>query len=918
MLLDREGERQELDRLLAAVKDDGLSGALVLRGDAGIGKTALLEYAIASATDMRVAHVVGVESEMELTFAGLHQLLAPFLDGLEALPAPQRDALRSAFGLVGGVAADLFLVGLATLTLLANAAAQQPVLCVFDDAQWIDQASAAALGFVARRLFAERVAILFGIREGADIEARFEGLSEMHVRGLPEREARELLLSVATAVPDERLTRRIIAETNGNPLALVELGHELASGELASASRSPVPLPLGSRLEDSFLRRVRELPAHAQTLLLLAAADSSGESTVMWQAAQMLGLTPEAADASLLERLLVLEPRIAFRHPLIRSAVYYGATPRERRQAHEALATASDPELDADRRAWHLAEAAAGPDELVAAELERCAERARRRGGYAATAAFLGRAAELSADEQRRAARRLHAAHAELAGGAPAVAAELLEQALPALADTRDRAQARRLEARVRFALGECRTIPALLLEQAQALKSVDVPLARETLAEAIEVALHAGRDAGTANTRAIARAVRETPRAPETRETHADLLLDGIALLDVDYSRAARMLGRAIRRLVYDDASGAVELAKYTDLGFIAARELQDDDAAQRLSSGVLKRARERGDLMAMLPAFGSQVNSEVLSGRFASAQAALAGGRDISAATGMVGVFGSNSIIELALLVWRGEESRAREAAAATTREALERGMGGHVIAIQAHLTTLELALGNYQAARDCARRVHHEDPIYFGTAILPDLIEASARSDERAAAAAALERLSERSLASGTDLALGMLARSRALLADDRSAEKHHREAIGRLERSATAPELARAHLVYGEWLRRRRRRRDARNELHIAHAMFDSMGAAAFAQRAHVELLATGEHARRRAVETRDVLTPQEERIARLAATGASNHDIAAQMFISPSTVAYHLRKVFRKLGVHNRACLTQAFAGQRHT
>jgi len=910
MLLDREGEKQELDRLLATVRG-GESRALVVRGEAGIGKTALLDYAVASALDMQVASAAGVESEMELGFAGLHQLLVPFLGSLERLPAPQREALGSAFGLVAGVTPDLFLVGLAVLTLLADAAGQRPVLCVFDDAQWIDQASAGALGFVARRLLADRVGILLGVREEADHPMTFEGLSELRVGGLPDAEARELLATVAVGRLDERVAERIVAETQGNPLALVELGGELTAEEIAGSSRLPEPLPMGRRLEERFLGRVRALPDDARRLLLLAAAEPSGEPALVWRAAERLGIQTEAADLPEIQRLLTFEPRVVFRHPLIRSAVYQGASPLERRQAHEALAAANDRERDADRRAWHLAEAAVGPDEAVAAELERSADSARGRGGYAAAAAFLARAADLTPGEERRAVRRLHAAEAELAGGTPAVAAELLGQAMPSLVDPLQLAEARRLEARVRFAQGECSRIPAILLDAARALKPLDVTHARKTLIEAFEVSLYAGRDAGEASTRVIARVARETPRSRQLPESASDLLLDGFALLDVDYATAARLLQRAVHALVADHEAAGDEIPKFSELGCVAAGELQDDVAARVLAGQALRRARDRGDLMAMLPALGWQVRSEAFSGRFAAAEAALAEGREISSATGNIGVFGETAIIGLQVVVLRGDEARAREAATAAMREVTGRGMGGQISQIRWLLTILDLALGNYRSALDSARAVYEEDPTLTGTIVLPDYIEAAIRSGEPAAAEAAFERLSTRVLASGTGLALGLLARSGALLADDAEAEHLYAEAIDHLQRCPSAPQLARAHLLYGEWLRRRRRRRHARAQLRAAHEMFDAMGAEAFAERARVELLATGEHVRRRTIETRDELTPQEERIARLAAAGASNQEIAAQLFISSSTVAYHLRKVFRKLDVSHRTQLVHA-------
>ena len=516
MLVDREAERQELDGLLASVRE-GLSGAVVLRGEAGIGKTALLEYAVTSAADMQVGRAVGIESEMELGFAGLHQLLVPFLGGLERLPGPQREALGSAFALIEGPAPNLFLVGLATLTLLADAAADRPVLCVFDDAQWLDRASANALGFVARRLLADRIGMLFAVRAPSDRLAALEGVSELAVGGLPDDDARELLASVAVGGLDQRTADRIVSETRGNPLALVELGVELSGRQLAGRSPLPEPLPLGRRLEERFLSRVRTLPSETQTLLLLASAQQQGDSGQLWRAAERLGVGREAADLPELDGLIAFEPRVAFRHPLMRSAVYQGASARARRRAHEALATVSDPERDPDRRAWHLAAAAVGPDEEVAAELERSADRARGRGGWASNAAFLQRSAELTPDAGLRAERELAAAQARLMAGDPAGARTLLEQADPQLADPLARAQARRLEGGIRLGTGQLGESAKILLEAALAFEPLDTDLARDTLLEALQAATVAGRFASSAGVLDVLRAARDVPPRAES-----------------------------------------------------------------------------------------------------------------------------------------------------------------------------------------------------------------------------------------------------------------------------------------------------------------------------------------------------------------------------------------------------------------
>jgi DNA-binding CsgD family transcriptional regulator len=908
MLFDRGPEKEALDRVLTGVRE-GLSGALVVRGEAGIGKTALLEYAVGAAADMQVARAVGIESEMELGFAALHQLLVPFLGRLERLPAPQREALGSAFGLAEGVAADLFLVGLAALTLLADAATKRPLLCVVDDGQWLDLASAGVLGFVARRLFADRIAILFGVREPAERRVTFEGLSDLRLGGMPDHDARELLSSVATGPLDRRTGDRIIREARGNPLALVELGGELAAGARLGDSSLEKPLPLGSKLEERFLRNVRGLPADTMTLLLVAAADPSGDHALLWRAAERLGIGPEAADLPDVARLVVFEPQVAFRHPLIRSAVYHGASSRARRRVHEALAAASDPRLDADRRAWHLALAAAGPDEEIAAELERSADRARGRGGWASGAAFLERSAALTPDPRRRAKRALAAAQAKLVAGDPVTARALLEQAVPWLDDRLAGARARRLEGEIRFGTGQLGESSSILLEAARGFEPLDLRLARDTLVEALEAASFAGRFATRAGVLDVVRAVPALRPDGKSGMTTADFLLGGFAArVEARHGEAAVLFRRAIASL------RAIGDLRWFGLGCFAASELLDDEARRSLASQWVKLARDQGALTSLPLALTFLGETEVRAGRFRSADRIHAEGREISAATGNLGMTGQASPPDLLVMAWRGRETEARSVAAAVMADQTARRVGVGVTYVNVQLTVLEIGLGNYQAALRCALSVTEEDSFYHGTNILPQLVEAAIRSDEPQAAAAALDRLSERALASGAPWALGILARSRALLAERARAEGFYQQAIEHLERSDTAPDLARAHLLYGEWLRRQRRRRDARDQLRTAHEMFESMGADAFAERARVELLATGEHARKRSAETRDELTPQEHRIALLAADGASNQQIAAQLFISSSTVAYHLRKVFRKLHVTSRAQLAQALAG----
>ena len=905
MLVDRTEETSALEGVLAVVRD-GLSGVLVLRGEAGIGKTALLDHAVGQAPDMQVAWVTGVESEMDLGFAGLYQVLMPFLSGLERLPVPQRQALQSAFGLIAGPPPDRFLVGMATLTLITDAAAHRPVLCVMDDAQWLDQASLQALGFVARRLFADQVGMLFAVRVGEPRAAALEGLSELTVGALPDDAAGELLAASAGGPLDQRIGRRIVAEAAGNPLALVEFGSELTAGELSGTALLGEPLRFGGRVEELYLSRVRALPHEAQMLLLLlAAAEPSGEPGKVWRAARQLGIDPEEAELPAVERLVTWAPRVQFRHPLMRSAAYYAASAAARRRAHAALAAATDPERDPDRRAWHLAGAAPGPDEQVAAELERSADRARSRGGWASRAAFLERAAELTPGRGRQAQRMLEAAGARLLAGDMAAGRVLLEQAAPQLEDPLAKGKARRLEGLILYAAGELPKVPSVLLDAARMIAPYDTRLARDTLLEAFQTRQVSGRFSVAITE--VLRDVRSAPRVEDSQATVADLLLDGFAAVgEHRYQDGAELLRRAISRLIGsqplpDDA------LQFFNFICSAALALDDDSALHTLTHRSVTEARGRGLLAATRVTLVFLAYSQLSEGRLADAEATMAEGRALAEATGNRATLGTITAVGLAALAWRGREAETRPLAAQLLRDFAIQGNGLNVRLAHQALAALELGLGNYQQA------LHHAIEAFDSQAVLTfdseaEVIEAATRCGNREAATAALQAFSPRALASGTHWALGMLARCRALLASDDHAEAEYTLAIEQLQRCRIAPQLARSHLLYGEWLRRQRRRRDARDHLRTACQMFDTLGMEAFADRARAELLATGERARKRSVETQDVLTPQEAQIARLTSEGLSNQEIAARLFISASTVDYHLRKVFRKLGITNRTRL----------
>jgi len=908
-LINRVRETAALEVLLEAVRA-GMSGSLVLRGEAGIGKTALLECAIASANDFRVVRTLGIESEMELGFAGLHQLVVPFLSRLERLPAPQHHALASAFGLVAGGPPDRFQVGLATLTLLADAAAESPLLCVIDDTQWLDRESADVLGFVARRLYADRIAFLFAVREPIERHVSLAGLPELHIGGLTDDDARELVASVATAPVDGQVSRRIIAETQGNPLAILELTAELTPRQLSNTLLLPNPLPIGGRLQQRFIRQLKGMPAATQTLLLLAAAEPSGDAVILWRAANSLGLDRRAVAPAEANHLLVVGPHIAFRHPLIRSAIYYSAPAAERRRIHEVLAAATDAKADPDRHAWHRATAAVEPDGDVAAELAQCGQHAQRRGSYSSAAAFLSRAAELTPDPAIRARRLLAAAEGALMAGTPDRAQSLLDDAMPELKDPLQRAVARSLEAGVLFGLGHGGQTALIRLEAARSMAPFDVTLARQTLLGALEGAVYIHPATTGPVLREIAGEAVALPRPRQMAARPVDFLLDGCAaLITSGYTAGAPLLKRAMQ-LMMNEELDTTDSLRWLGLALLAAYSMFDDIAVSALATRWVRLSREHAALTILPIALAYLGGTELLAGRLKECEALSEQSLEISAATGNLGMLGAAARGTPLLLAWRGREPQARASAGAHLADAVARGHDGSVSFAHYEFMFLELGLGRYQAALENALPIYRDDPLFTGSWVLPNLIEAAVRTGNHAVARNALDRLSERATVSGTPVALGFLARSQALLTGDTDAEPFYRESIDRLGQSPTKPELARTHLLFGEWLRRHGRRRDAREQLRTAYDMLASMGIEAFSERARVELLATGERARKRTVETEDQLTPQERQVARLVRDGARNQEIAAQLFISTSTVQYHLVKVFRKLGVTSRTQLAR--------
>ena len=893
----RRSEREVFDRVLAAVRA-GRSDALVVRGEPGVGKTALLEYVIESASDLRVLRAVGVESEMELPFSALHQLCAPLLDRLGRLPAPQRAALATAFGVSEGVAPDRFFVGLAVLSLLAEAAEEGPLLCVVDDAQWLDRASAQALGLVARRLLAESVAMVFAIREPIE---ELRGLPELLVHGLRHGEARELLASVVRGPLDALVGERIVAETQGNPLALLELPRGLTPAELAGGFGLGGTLSLSGRIEESFQRRLEALPAETQRLLLVAAAEPVGDPVLVWRAATRMGVSVEAGDPAAAAGLLELGGRVRFRHPLVRSAVYRAASPGDRRRVHDALAEATDPEVDPDRRAWHRAHATPGPDDDVAAELERSAGRAQARGGLAAAAAFLERAAGLTPEPARRAERALAAAQAKQQAGAPDAALELLAMAEEGPLDELQRARVDLVRAQIAFAVNRGSDAPPLLLRAAKRLEPLDVALARETYLDAFGAAMFAGRLATGSGLGNVARAARAAPSSSQPPQA-PDLLLDGLARRFTDgYAAGAAMLKRALGAFRSKNLSREQGL-RWLWLACMTAADLWDDETWEVLAERHLQLVRDAGALTLLPIALSTRGAVHMYAGDLSAAAALFEEVKAVTEAAGSP--LAPHGPLTLAAI--RGHQAEAAQLIDATVGDAERRGEGIGLAVVHWASSLLYNGLGRYEDALTAAQKANEHAEAQVGSMWAPvELVEAATRSGNPDPAAVALQELAEMTRASGTDWALGIEARSRALLSEREAAERLYREAIDRLGRTRVRTELARAHLVYGEWLRRERRRLHAREQLRTAHELFTTMGMEAFAERAARELLATGERARKRTVQTSVQLTPQETQIARLARDGLSNQEIGARLFISPRTVEYHLHKVFTKLGISSR-------------
>ena len=902
----RASERELLDGLLARVRG-GESGVLVIRGEAGIGKTALLRYAARQASGYRVAELTGVEAEMELAFAGIHQLCGPMLDRLGGLPAPQRGALSVALALAAGEVPDRFLVGLSVLSLLAAVAEERPLLCLVEDAQWLDAASSQIVGFVARRVRAESVAVVAAVREPASAPD-FDGLPELRLEGLPEQDARSLLRGVVTGRLDSHVVDRIVGETAGNPLALLELPGHMTAAELAGGFEVPVAGEVPAQIEHHFIRLIGQLPEATQRLMLLAAAEPVGDAPLVLRAGRRLGIETDALAPAETAQLLHIGTSVRFRHPLVRSAVYRAAPPGSRQRAHEALAEVSDPDSDADRRAWHRALAAKGPDEDVAAELERSAARAQSRGGAAATAAFLDRAVALTPDPARRRERALAAAQASVLAGAFTTARRLLAMADAGPLEDFQRAQVDLLQAQLAFVSSRGTDATPLLLAAARRLEPLDIGVARETYVDAFSAALFGARLNGSVGVAEVANAARSAPRPAVAEPATADLLLDALVALVDDYEAAVPRCREAVRRLSGERAS-AKERLRWLWQGCVVALEIWEDEHALSLSRSSVQIARETGTLAELALALSAYTPILVFCGDLATAAGTVSETASVEEVTGIRSApYGA-----LILSAWQGREIDTTTLIAATEREANARGEGiGLAISAYAR-AVLANGLGRYEEARAAALTASEHREVVAENWGLSELIEPAARTGQTDLATQAVKRLGSKAHATGTDWALGIEARSRALLNEDDRAEGFFQKAMDHLSRTRVRAELARTHLLYGEWLRRMNRRVDARAQLGIAYDSFASMGMDAFAERSSRELSATGDTVRKRTVETRDDLTPQERQIAELARDGLSNPEIGGRLFLSRRTVEWHLRHVFAKLEIQSRRELTSALA-----
>ena len=893
-----------MDTLLEGARR-GAGGALVLRGESGIGLTSLLDHAVSGADDMQVLRVSGIGAETRIPYGALHRLLTTTLPGRAALPAQQLGALEGAFGLASRPAlgtnpgTNLLLVGLGTLSLLSHSSEGRPMLCVVDDAEELDDQFAGALALAARRLGADAIAMLIARRYPHEAQDQFADLDELLVGGLAAADARALMRSALGPRLDVSTRERLVLETGGNPLAILELPRSVSLG---TGSPFEAPLPLGLRLKQHFVGRLEVLSRPARELLLLAAISAGADPALFWRAADLLGLDLEPAYELEGAGLLLTQPIVAIGSSLVRSAAYGAASPEDRARVHLALAEAAEQAAAPVPAAWHRAAAALGPDESVAAALADAAEQLRQRGSATDSAVFLERAGSLTPEPAARARRLLDAARDRLASGVAGRAAALVAEVSALPLAPLERARAAMLRAQVAQSLGQGGDGASLMLRAAKEIAKHEPRLGREALLEALETAIFVGRFGSGGPVLEAARAARVV--SSDDSDAPADLLLDGLALLFTEGQEPALpVLARAFRALQREPGG------RWHTLGGLAALELWDDRVLETLVAADVELARTT-PLSPISLSLGYPAGLDhVVAGRFTKAAERYDDTRVLADAVRDPAIAGIADAGSLLVSAWRGPPEEARMLIERCARDAMSHDLGRYYAFTRYALAVLANALGRYDEALTAAQETIEDNGLYLATFALPEAVESAARLGDEKTAAEAVERLAARTL-SGTDWALGMLARSRALL-DGPEAEALYAEAIERLAECRAVPQLARAHLLYGEWLRRHRRRRDAREHLRRAHGLFVAMSADVFAERTRGELEATGEHVTPRADGRSDVLTPQEARIAALAAAGDSNPEIGARLYISSRTVEYHLHKIYRKLAISSRVELVHA-------
>jgi len=908
-MLGRDNESQAIDRMLSAARA-GHGGTLVVSGEPGIGKSTLLNHAVASGTGFQVLRAIGNQTEMDLAFAAAQQLCSPSLAKLQQLPAPHREALGVAFGQVAGSAPDRLFVGLALLGLLSQLSAEAPVLCVVDDAQWLDRESAQAFAIVARRLGSERVAFLVGARI---VPAELNGLPCLPVLGLDPKDARALLRATLPEPFDEHVVERLLAETRGNPLALLELPRGLTPTELAGGFGLTALVAMTGRIEASFQRRIAKLSSSSRLFLLVAAAESTGDPALVWRTAARLGVE-ESSGAVSLDGLLEFGPRLIFRHPLVRSATYSAATPADKRNVHTALAEEIDARSDPDRRAWHLAQAVWHPDDAVARDLEASAERAQARGGLAAAAAFLARAAELTVDPTQRGDRTLAAAETDRQAGSIESALELAAIAERNPLNERQRVELKVLRARISFTSERGGAAAGLLLEAAQDLENYDPKRAREIYLDALTAAIFGGKLAGGSRAGTVARAILATAGRPGSL-CASDLLLQGLALLVAEGPECGIEVARRALMAFQNEGISTEEGLRWSWLAGRTAAYLWDYESWDALTNQQIEAARAAGALSILPLTLSTTAGVQLFAGRLSEAASLFEQAEAIAEATD-TRTAGYAAVL---LAAYQGDESEAKEFIDAAARDFAARREGMGVTLTDTATAVLCNGLARYQEAYVAAERAL-EDPyeLWFWPWATVELIEAASRTGQMEVAQAAFQRLKEITGPSGSEWAAAVEDRCHALVSKGARAEKLYQSAIDRLSPTVLRLDLARTHLLFGEWLRREGRPADARQQLRAAHDLFAEFGSKNFAERARVELRATGERTRRANPESGEHLTPQEARVAQLVAQGGTNADIAAQMFISPSTVEYHLHKVFRKLGIRSRTQLARRMFESRVT